>query len=178
MSNNTINCLACGPCLTLCSKARFIYFSNVLIVDRMKSALDTVCNIPHISMPANGTTITAMNLLAPRRKHRKDNTNSNSNCNRNKNNTNNMTETERKEKKKNACVNFKCSASENVKHLENYLVILLYRSHWFRADCNQPTAVVSSNLKYCPHSSALSISSTAPKRIRNEEKEEWKFMTW
>lgn len=58
ISNRTTNCLACGPCLTLCSNASFIYVSNVLIVDRMKSARDTVCNIPHISMPANGTTIT------------------------------------------------------------------------------------------------------------------------
>lgn len=39
-------------------------------------------------------------------------------------------------------------------------MILLYRSHWYRADYSQPMAVVFSNLKYCPHSSVLSISST------------------
>lgn len=59
MSNNTTNCRACGPCVTLCSNASFIYFSSTLIVERMKSALDTVCSIPHMSMPANGTTMTA-----------------------------------------------------------------------------------------------------------------------
>lgn len=63
MSNNTTNCRACGPCVTLCSNASFIYFSNTLIVDRIKSALDTVCSIPHMSMPANGTTMTAPKFM-------------------------------------------------------------------------------------------------------------------
>lgn len=63
ISNNTTNCLACGPCFLLCSNAIFIYFSKIWMVDRINSAFDIVWSIPHISMPANGITITIRTII-------------------------------------------------------------------------------------------------------------------
>jgi hypothetical protein len=55
----TTNFEASWPNFCACSAAMLKYDSRVLIVILMKSDLVTVCIIPHISRPANGTTITA-----------------------------------------------------------------------------------------------------------------------
>lgn len=59
MSIIQITCAAAWPNFCACSAARLKYDSRVLIVILMKSPLLTVCIIPHISKPANGTIITA-----------------------------------------------------------------------------------------------------------------------